>query len=61
MNKNNLNQLQQLFANNPLFRRAQEMAKGKSEAELEQIARNLCQQKGISFEQAWQNFQNMRF
>ena len=33
------------------------MAQGKSPQELEQIARNLCQQRGIDFAQAWQMFQ----
>jgi hypothetical protein len=33
------------------------MAKGKSEAELEQIARNLCAQRGIDLEEAWKMFQ----
>ena len=38
---------QQNLQGNPLFKRAQQMANGKSEAELRQIAQNLCQQKGI--------------
>lgn len=33
------------------------MASGKSPQELEQIARNLCQQRGLNFEEAWQMFQ----
>ena len=33
------------------------MANGKSEAELRQIAQNLCQQKGIDMNQALQQFQ----
>ena len=32
------------FSNNPLFQRAQQMAQGKSEKELEQTAANLCEQ-----------------
>ena len=36
------------FSNNPLFQRAQQMAQGKSEKELEQTAANLCQQRGIN-------------
>lgn len=41
----------------PLFKRAQEMAKGKSEAELQQIALNLCKERGLDFEEAFTAFQ----
>ena len=44
---------------NPLFQRAQEMANGKSEKELEQIAKNLCQQRGINLEDAEKQFAQM--
>lgn len=44
---------------NPLFQRAQEMAKGKSPEELEQVARNLCQQRGIDINAAFQQFQQV--
>lgn len=33
-----------MFQNNPLFQRAQQMVQGKSEQEIEQIASNLCKQ-----------------
>ena len=46
---NNLN-------SNPLFLRAQEMAKGKNTQELQQIAENICQEKGINIQQAFENF-----
>ena len=46
---NNLN-------SNPLFLRAQEMAKGKNPQELQQIAENICQEKGINIQQAFENF-----
>lgn len=45
--------------NAPLFKRAQEMAHGKSKPELEQIARNICEQKGISYEEAYKAFFQM--
>lgn len=45
-----------MISNNPLFLRAQEMAKGKSEQELEQIARNICEQKGLDYEKMKQLF-----
>ena len=41
---------------NPLFQRAQEMAKGKNSQELQQIAMNICQEKGIDINQAYENF-----
>lgn len=49
-----MNQLQ----GNPLFRQAQQMAQGKNEAQLKQTCINLCRQKGISFEDAWNQFQS---
>ena len=45
--------------NNPSFKRAQEMASGKSEQELEQIAKNLCQQRGINLDEAKNQFAQM--
>lgn len=51
--------MQGMLQNNPLFQRAQQMAQGKSEQELEQVARNLCQQRGVDFEAMKQQFQNM--
>lgn len=43
---------------NPLFQQAQRMAKGKSEAEIIQIARNICREKGINFDEAYSIFQS---
>ena len=51
--------MQGMLQNNPLFQRAQQMAQGKSEQELEQVARNLCQQRGVDFEAMKQQFQNI--
>ena len=48
----------QMLRSNPLFQRAQQMAQGKSENELKQVANNLCKQKGISLEDAYNQFQN---
>ena len=47
----------QMLRNNPLFQRAQRMAQGRSEEELKQIARNLCKQRGINLEEAYERFQ----
>lgn len=52
MNKN--------FNSNPLFQRAQQMAQGKSEQQLEQTAENLCKQRGIDMQQALKQFQQFK-
>lgn len=49
----------QQLQNNPLFQRAQQMAQGKSPRELEQVARNLCQQRGIDLDSAMSQFKQM--
>lgn len=43
---------------NPMFRQAQQMAQGKSPEELKQTCENLCKQMGISFDDAWAQFQS---
>ena len=42
--------------NNTLFKRAQEMAKGKDGNELKQIAQNICKEKGIDYQSALEQF-----
>lgn len=42
-----------------MFKRAQQMASGKSEKELQQIAVNLCKQRGIDINQAFDQFQQI--
>uniref|UniRef100_A0AAU8AZZ5 Uncharacterized protein n=1 Tax=Dulem virus 36 TaxID=3145754 RepID=A0AAU8AZZ5_9CAUD len=42
--------------NNPAYKRAQEMSRGKTPQQLEQTARNLCQNMGINFDMAWNQF-----
>lgn len=51
--------LQQMYQSNPMFKRAQQMANGKSEQELQQIAVNLCKQRGIDINQAFNQFQKI--
>ena len=51
----NLNQM----TSSPLFKRAQEMANGKTGPEIEQVARNICNQKGVNYDEAVQAFQRM--
>lgn len=43
---------------NPLYARAQQMANGKSSEQLEQIAKNICKEKGVDYEQAMHQFQS---
>lgn len=43
---------------NPLFQRAQQMAQGKNQQELMQIAKNICNEKGLNIDEAWNQFQN---
>ena len=52
MTNNNPLSILSNMQNNPLFSRAQLMAKGKSDTELEQIAKNICREKGIDYTQA---------
>jgi hypothetical protein len=51
--------MNQQLQNNPLFQRAQQMAQGKSPQELEQVAKNLCKQRGIDLDSAMKQFQQM--
>lgn len=60
MNPQNLMNLLFNYKTNPLFSRAQQMANGKNEQELEQIARNICQEKGINFDQAMSQFKQIQ-
>ena len=50
--------VQNQLLSNPMFQRAQQMAQGKSPDELRQTAQNLCQNMGIDFEQAIQQFKS---
>lgn len=55
---NPMNLLLSQLNNNPMFRQAQQMAAGKSPEELKQTCENLCKQRGINFEDAWNQFQS---
>lgn len=56
---NNNNSPISLFSNNPLFARAQQMAEGKTPEELQQIAINICKEKGLDLEQMLKQFQTL--
>ena len=49
----------QLASSSPLYQRAVQMAEGKTSAELEQVAKNICEQKGIKYEDALKAFSQM--
>lgn len=51
--------MHQMMKNNPMFQRAIQMAQGKSQNELEQIAENLCKQRGIKIEDAKKQFSSI--
>ena len=50
-------QIEKMFGSNPMFQRAKQMAQGKSENELKQIANNSCKQRGININDAYKQFQ----
>ena len=49
----------QLASSSPLYQRAVQMANGRTPAELEQVARNICEQKGINYDDAYKAFTQM--
>ena len=53
------NFLNEQITSSPLYLRAQEMAKGRTPQELEQVARNICDQKGIKYDDAYKAFSQM--
>ena len=50
--------MSKMLQGNPMFQRAQQMAQGKNQQELEQTAKNLCQQIGIDYNDALNQFNN---
>lgn len=46
----------QTLTSNPLYQRAQDMARGKTNSEIKEIALNICKEKGIDFESMVQQF-----
>lgn len=43
---------------NPLMQRAQQMAQGKSESEIQEVARNLCKNMGFDYDKMYGEFTN---
>lgn len=40
--------MNQMLGNNPNYQRAMQMANGKDQNQLQQVAQNLCDQRGIN-------------
>ena len=53
-----MNVLKQQENNNPIIQNATNLAKNGNISALEQIARNLAQQKGLDFDTEFANFKN---
>ena len=61
MNNPQQNMMQQILnSNNPLFIRAQQMADGKTPEEIQQIAMNLCKERGFDFQTMLQQFKTFQ-
>lgn len=45
--------------NNPMFKRVQQMMQGKNEQQLEELAKNLCKQRGVDLDTAVKQFQGI--
>lgn len=58
MNRMMQNMMLSKLQENPMFHQAQQMAQGKSEEQLKQTCINLCRQRGINLEDAWNQFQS---
>ena len=51
MSQNPMVEMQRMFSNTPVWGQYQQLTQGKNEQELEQVARNLAQTKGIDINQ----------
>lgn len=49
---------QLMMQGNPIFNRAMQMGNGKNETEMEQVARNICQNKGLDYDKMKSAFSN---
>lgn len=48
--------MQQMFGSDPAFNRAVQMAQGKNPQQIETVMKNLCEQRGMDFDQIKQTF-----
>lgn len=56
---NPMQMMMSMFGNNPHFQRAMQMVKGKTPAQMQQTARNLCKERGIDFDGAAKQMSGM--
>lgn len=49
--------MNQMAGNNPVMKRAMEMSEGKTPEQLKDVCKNLCEQRGINFDDAFNQFQ----
>lgn len=49
--------MNQMAGNNPIMKRAMEMSEGKTPEQLKDVCKNLCEQRGINFDDAFNQFQ----
>ena len=60
MGRNPMQMMMSMFGNNPMFQQAMNMANGKNAEQLQQVAKNICSQKGIDYN-AMQNMLESQF
>ena len=53
------NMVQMASKNNPMFGRVQEIMKGNPQNTYEDIAKRMCQQRGINFDDAVKQFEQL--
>lgn len=56
---NPMQMMMSMFGGNPQFQRACQMVQGKTPQQMQETARNLCKQRGIEFDKAVQQMQQM--
>lgn len=56
---NPMQMMNQMLGNNPQYQRVLQMVNGKSPREVQQIAMNLCEQRGINFNEALSEMRGM--
>lgn len=49
--------MNQMAGSNPIMKRAMEMSEGKTPEQLKDVCKNLCEQRGINFDDAFNQFQ----
>lgn len=59
MMKNPNQAIDSLMQNNPMMKRAMEMSNNKSPEQIQQVCRNICEQRGLNYDQMLQQFQSM--